>query len=76
MSRLGFLLIVILLLASFSGGFVLNEYIKPTLPAVGPVTVIGQWDDEMGALFCFDEESFENLGNLLVEMGEQFQDHE
>jgi len=74
-SKFGFLLVIVLLVLSFSGGFILSEYVKPPLPTVGSIELVGSWDADMGDLYCFDDESFSNLGDLLIELSKEFQDY-
>ena len=57
---------------SFCVGFAVRELRKPPLPEVGQIDILGSWDEEEGTLYCFNEESFDNLGDLLMGMGEHF----
>jgi hypothetical protein len=70
-----FLVLVMLALVigiSFCLGYAVNEMIKPPLPEVGNIELIGGWDEVEGNLYCFNEESFESLSDLLTGMGEHF----
>jgi len=65
-------LTIIALVVSACLGYAINEVIKPTIPDVGSIDVVGSWNEEEGNLYCFSEESFDNLADLLVAMSEEF----
>ena len=71
-----YLVLCLLITLSFWCGFFTSAYIKPPLPEVGRIEIVGSFEERVGSLYCFDEESFDNLGDLLIEMSKEFQEYE
>ena len=65
------LFVILLLIISFGSGYLLNEYIKPEVPDVGPITIRAIYADDE-ELACYDMKSFESLLDLILEMGKEF----
>ncbi len=71
MSKLGYLVTTLSLVAVFTAGYFVGN-IKPTAPEFVPIGIHSAYIDGVGDVMCFDELGFGNLTSYILTLGEEF----
>ncbi len=71
MSKMGYLIATLSLVAVFAGGYFVGN-IKPDAPEFVPIGIHSAYIDEVGSVMCFDELGYDNLTSYIITLGEEF----
>ncbi len=71
MSKLGYLIATLSLVAVFAAGYFVGN-MKPAAPEFVPIGIHSAYIEEIGNVMCFDELGYDNLTSYILTLGEEF----